>query len=1164
MFNGQNVSVMPTQAYINQGESVELNASGASYYYWTPDYGLSNCFGPTTVASPATTTTYTVTGCELSSEELVVNGDFEQGNFAFTSSYQYTTNLVPEGTYYVGENANNYHYGFIGIGHGGTGNFMIVNGATNPGTNVWTEQISVSPNTYYAFSTWICNVSVGNPDVVAMLQFSINGIQLGEIFSGINELNVWEQFYVLWYSGNANIANISILNQNTIAGGNDFGLDDISFRRLESVGEAQSTINLQMPDIHLPDNINSVNCVFYPEGNEWDVRIGWSSAAVVSNMNIPLVGDLDDDGIPEIVCCSKNGDINISNYRYNNELLVFDGDIKQLKATISLQSEITASDGAAYGLIKLSNHKGLIVVACCDYKLRAYDISSINPSIPYWESDVTFGMDFGDWAVNIGFADFNADGCPEVYVRDKIYNAETGKLLAQANSSNSGSSYAHWSHSTHYKLSSPLAANVLGDNNLELILGNKIYTVEIHNQNGQTSNIISMAKSLMPPNGIVDDGHTQVADFNMDGFLDVFISVRDNMGSNGTIYGYVWDIHNDLVSEPFVINTSFSGKSIPMIGDIDNDGLLEVLIQSGVAGSNQKFQAYKYHPSTRTFSLMWGFTPDEDSYSNGITSFDFNQDGLLELIICDQSMLRIVNGSGISHITHNDTVPVYVMSMLPFSEITIMQYPVIADADDDGNAEIVSVGSNKLNIIESDGALWAPTRKVWNQYMYNVTNINNDLTITQYQFNNATPFTDPEGVVRRPFNNFLQQATTLDQYGRPYTAAADASLNGLEIENNDESILLKVTYSNDGDNTLFAPYSITAFANEYGGNILKTQTVTTHLQIDETATQYISLDKNDICGNNDLSSIVVAVNCSGIGIAQNGGHQPECDTINNLFSIDITALSDTTYLYESACEPFVWYGNELTQTGDYEHTLTNIYGCDSLLLLHLEMGSLDTLHVSANACEYYEWYGNTYLNSGIYNHIVHNEEGCDSIINLNLTINNSPNLEIHGLTQVAISSDLWPGIYNYCIADSIELQQCNVTWSCSNPEWIVLPSDNPYWFRLIANTLGKATLTTMADCESGCNAIASIEIQASFIGVDEIDDNQVSIYPNPASDRLIIKGEQMKQIIIYNCYGQRFNDTKMDLNDEVTIDTENMSNGLYIADIITTKGKITKRILIAK
>ena len=122
--------------------------------------------------------------------------------------------------------------------------------------------------------------------------------------------------------------------------------------------------------IILPDNMDSVSCVFFPENVDWGVRVGWSSESIASNFNIPLVGDLDDDGNPEIVCCSQNGDMHIEPYRYNDELLVFDGVTKQLKTTISLQSKITASDVAAYGLVKLSNRKGLIVVASFDYKLR--------------------------------------------------------------------------------------------------------------------------------------------------------------------------------------------------------------------------------------------------------------------------------------------------------------------------------------------------------------------------------------------------------------------------------------------------------------------------------------------------------------------------------------------------------------------------------------------------------------------------------------------------------------------------------------------------------------------------------------------------------------------------------------------------------------------------
>lgn len=238
----QPVVITPPSAVIEPGESVTLTASGAMYYTWSPASGLSQTEGAVTVASPMVTTTYTCTGFAPGAES-VVNGDFELGNTGFTSAYQYNTNLWGEGTYYVDSDASSHHESFAGYGHSG-GNFMIVNGATSPGTNVWTEQISVMPDTYYAFSTWACNVSVGNPEQVALLQFSINDTQIGPVFSAPNQLNTWNQFYELWYSGSATAATITILNQNTVAGGNDFGLDDISFRQLVPVGAPQCTVTV--------------------------------------------------------------------------------------------------------------------------------------------------------------------------------------------------------------------------------------------------------------------------------------------------------------------------------------------------------------------------------------------------------------------------------------------------------------------------------------------------------------------------------------------------------------------------------------------------------------------------------------------------------------------------------------------------------------------------------------------------------------------------------------------------------------------------------------------------------------------------------------------------------------------------------------------------------
>jgi gliding motility-associated-like protein len=700
----------------------------------------------------------------------------------------------------------------------------------------------------------------------------------------------------------------------------------------------------------LPDNMVEADCSTDVDAMDWGVVNAWSSPTIVSNLNIPLVGDLDGDGHPEIVCFSLAGQSHYANDGWlgnvGYEMLVYDGVTHQLKATVTMDSPVSEYDAASYGLVRTSDNKGLIVVASCDNRLRAYDITSATPNTPYWVSDADYTSGTNNYAANVNFVDFNGDGHPEVYVRNKIYNAENGKLLATASTTNTGASYAHYTQFTHRKLSAPFAADVCGDSRPELILGNEIYDVTITNLSGTTGNAVTLVQQVTPPGGAPTDGHVQVADFNMDGHPDVFISIKNTDAQAGTVYCYVWDVHNGQVSNALTINTNRSGKSIPLIADIDNDGMLEIVLQSG-ASTNRQIQAYKYNAGMQTFSLIWDMIPDEDTFSNSFTAFDFNLDGLLELIICDQTTLKIVNGSGKSHITHNDTVPVYVLNTLPYSEITIMQYPVIADVDADGVAEIVSVGSSKLNIFKSSGQPWAPARPVWNQYMYNVTNVNKDLTIPTTVFNNATTFTDPDGVVRRPFNNFLQQVTTLDQYGRPFMPLANASATADTTSTHENGVFtFTFQFCNTGSQLLTAPFYLTYYANTYAGTVIDIDTVTTMLMPDECLTWQVQFPEDILTTIPNLENIVVALNDHGQGVAQDGNQQEECVTTDNFFTFYVDPCNiprDTVTADVCIREPYVDDNFDIPSSETQEagtHYFSRAFqvgNCDSIIVLRLRV-----------------------------------------------------------------------------------------------------------------------------------------------------------------------------------------------------------------------------------
>ncbi|MDY0142294.1 MAG: hypothetical protein RBR97_10410, partial [Bacteroidales bacterium] len=233
------------------GESFQLQASGALLYEWTPTDGLNNANISNPVATPTVTTEYIVTGYDATCT-VIQNGDFSNGNTGFTTAYNYSTNLNPEGNYMIGTNPHDYHSNFAHCGDHTTGssNFMIINGNTVANQEVWCQNIVVRPNTNYLFSTWITSVHPSNP---AILQFSVNGTLLGSPFGATATTCDWNEFYETWNSGSNTSIQICIVNQNTIANGNDFAIDDIYFAPLCPARDTVKVI------VHNPPIINFLN-----------------------------------------------------------------------------------------------------------------------------------------------------------------------------------------------------------------------------------------------------------------------------------------------------------------------------------------------------------------------------------------------------------------------------------------------------------------------------------------------------------------------------------------------------------------------------------------------------------------------------------------------------------------------------------------------------------------------------------------------------------------------------------------------------------------------------------------------------------------------------------------------------------------------------------------
>jgi uncharacterized repeat protein (TIGR02543 family)/uncharacterized repeat protein (TIGR01451 family) len=203
-----------------------------------------------------------------------------------------------------------------------------------------------------------------------------------------------------------------------------------------------------------------------------------------------------------------------------------------------------------------------------------------------------------------------------------------------------------------------------------------------------------------------------------------------------------------------------------------------------------------------------------------------------------------------------------------------MQYPVVADPygkAGDGTARLISIGAFKgtastggsLNVMKApEGNRWASARSVWNQFMYNSVNINDDLTVPRYPLNPATFFPGPDGQPGtyddvQPFNSFIKQPTELSKNGTPLWITPDAVFDDAQIETtvDGNSISVTVCITNLGDAALTAPLYATLYRDTIypdgstdsnsallpNGNIIKTDSLMSAIPVGETGCLTVSV-----------------------------------------------------------------------------------------------------------------------------------------------------------------------------------------------------------------------------------------------------------------------------------------------------------------------------------
>ena len=101
---------------------------------------------------------------------------------------------------------------------------------------------------------------------------------------------------------------------------------------------------------------------------------------------------------------------------------------------------------------------------------------------------------------------------------------------------------------------------------------------------------------------------------------------------------------------------------------------------------------------------------------------------------------------------------------------------------------------------------------------------------------------------------------------------------------------------------------------------------------------------------------------------------------------------------------FVYY-----QDGTYLQTLTNGFGCDSLLTIVVDVLQPSDSYLVAEACQSYVFNGENTIPASIYTQTLVNTEGCDSVITLDLLpLNQDPIPTMKLQIQAVVVFFQWP------------------------------------------------------------------------------------------------------------------------------------------------------------
>ncbi len=451
-----------------------------------------------------------------------------------------------------------------------------------------------------------------------------------------------------------------------------------------------------------PDNPDAVPpCGDEAPADSFDPVIEWTQFPEEGVNITPLVANLtDDNGDGRIDLCDTPDIVAQDHVEYR--LAILDGATRMIHHSIDLSGRLVRYP-AALGDIDADGIPEFVVLSYVpargDPELLAYE----HDGSPKW--GVPTRTDKGP----VSLADLDADRDVEILTGKCVHDHLGTELWCN------DAAIMSWSH---------LAVDLDGDDDLEVLMG-----ASAHQHDGT---LLFSHDDLF---GAEADawrryGGPMVADFDLDGDPEVVILAPDRtliVAHDGTILAGpsrlsgIWTT-DAVTMRPGTVD-DYNGNGQPEIGQVI----------ARYAGRSE------YAVYGADLMVRWSTAVQDGTGAASATAFDFLGDGTSEAVLIDEEQLVVMDGESGS----------VVMSQ-PRLSLTGIEYPIVADVDNDGSAEIVvpsSWGAPGLQVFGDADDRWVPARRIWNQSNYHITNVREDGTIPRVQPKNW-----------KSYNNFRVQA----------------------------------------------------------------------------------------------------------------------------------------------------------------------------------------------------------------------------------------------------------------------------------------------------------------------------------------------------------------------------------------------------------------------